>query len=60
VAYDLLFLALAHAGKGDLKAARDYYARARDWYNTLGQGMTTAWRDEFSRLSDETRAAIMP
>lgn len=60
MAYDWLFLALAHAGKGDAKVAREYHAKARDWYDTPGRGLSATWRDEFSRLSDEIRAAIVP
>lgn len=60
VAYDLLFLALAHAGKGDANVAHDYYNKARAWYDTRGRGLSATWSDEFSRLSDEARALIMP
>jgi hypothetical protein len=59
VALDLLFLALAHAGKGDATGARDYYDRARDWYDSNRGGSANS-REEFSRLSEEARAAIVP
>ena len=60
VSLDLLFLALAHAGKGDTKTAHDYYTKARAWYETRGRGLSATWRDEFSRLSTEVRTAIEP
>jgi serine/threonine protein kinase/WD40 repeat protein len=58
--FDLLFLALAYAGKGDAKMAREYHDGAKEWYDTRGRGLSAAWREEFTRLSEETGAAIVP
>lgn len=59
-AYDLLFLALAHAGKDDASAARDYYARASVLHQRHRGGEPAGSRDELSLFFDEVRSAIDP
>ena len=53
---DLLFLALAHAGKGYAKVARDCFARTRDWHDTRGRGLT-ALLGSTSFLASRTKHA---
>lgn len=59
VALDLLFLAMAHAGKNDAIAARDYCSRAKARHDSH-TGNPADERDEFLRLYNEALAAIMP
>ena len=57
-AYDLVFLALAHAGKGNAETARDYYAQATTWFEAHRQHLPTNWREELSRLLQEARSEV--
>jgi WD40 repeat protein len=59
-AYDLLFLALAHAGKGEAETARLYFAQATAWYDSQGARMSANLREELLRLLEEARPAIVP
>jgi serine/threonine protein kinase/WD40 repeat protein len=54
--FDMLFLALAHAGEGNTKTAQDYYAKAKAWHDSHNAGSPS----EFSRLYNEARSAIIP
>jgi hypothetical protein len=53
--FDLLFLALAHAGKGDATAAQDYYSRAETWFAERRPQMPHHMCEDFTRLLDESR-----
>jgi anaphase-promoting complex subunit 4 len=56
--FDLLFLALAQAGKGDAQAARDCYTEAETWFNQHRTQMPSNMREEFIRLLEESRPAV--
>jgi hypothetical protein len=53
-------LALAYAGKGEAIAARDYYAKAKAWDESHRNRTPASSLDEFSRLFEEARSAIVP
>ncbi len=56
--FDLLFLALAHAGQGNAKTAHDYYTRAKAWHDSHNPSQPAGSTSEFTRLYDESRPAI--
>jgi len=59
-AYDLLFLALSHAGRGDAETAREYHAQAIAWYGDRRDRLPANWRAELDRLLAEARSVIAP
>ena len=58
--YDLVFLALAHAGRADWQAASDYFSRTTAAIESQGHKLTPEERDELKLFLEEARALGLP
>ena len=58
--YDLVFLALAHAGLADWQAASDYFSRTTAAIESQGHKLTPEERDELKLFLEEARALGLP
>jgi tetratricopeptide (TPR) repeat protein len=59
-AYDLVFLALAHAGLADWQAASDYFDRTIAAIEAQRHAITPPARDELERFLEEARSLGLP
>jgi serine/threonine protein kinase/WD40 repeat protein len=58
--YDLVFLALAHAGRADWQAASDYFNRTTAAFDAQRHALPPGERDELERFLEEARALGLP
>jgi serine/threonine protein kinase/WD40 repeat protein len=58
--YDLVFLALAHAGLAEWQAASDYFHRTTAAYESQRHKLTSDERDELELFLEEARALGLP
>jgi hypothetical protein len=60
-AFDLFFLAMSHARRGETVEARHYYERAVNWLQeNRGALKQPAWKEELDSFRTETEALIRP
>jgi tetratricopeptide (TPR) repeat protein len=58
--YDLVFLALAHAGRGDWQAASDTFRQTTAAFESQRDALTPGERDELGLFIEEARALGLP
>lgn len=58
--YDLVFLALAHAGRADWQAASDYFNRTTAAFESQRHALPPEERDELELFIEEARALGLP